>query len=136
MFRYYCNLCKTPQSYNIPPFDLKCALNPHLAIKEFWEDEDWKVPIGYCVCGGEIKPGVVPTYVSTIPAEIPRYSVALGVFDEQLEDAKKLHPQVSDWKKFGNSWRPLIRNDAEKRKMMKQADFEEYNPNEFKGRQR
>ena len=65
-----------------------------------------------------------------------RYSSALGVFDEQLETAKKLHPQVSDWKKFGNSWRPLIKNRAEKKLAMKQANMYEYEPKDFnKGKQ-
>lgn len=66
--------------------------------------------------------------------ENPRYSLALAVNDEQLEAAKKLHPQVSDWKKFGNSWRPLIKNRAEKLKIMKQANFYEFDPNDFKRR--
>ena len=55
----------------------------------------------------------------------PRYSVSLGVLDEGLSDAKKLHPQA-EWKKFGNSWRPLIKNRAEKLKIMRQANYFEY----------
>ena len=133
---YHCNLCGKEENYELCPHELKCALNPDLAVKEEWDDGDWARPIGYCECGGEIKAGFCPNFVIVGYQDVPRYSRTLGVFDEGLEAAKKLHPQVSDWKKFGNSWRPLIRNRAEKVKMMKQANFEEYEPKKFKGRQR
>lgn len=67
--------------------------------------------------------------------DTPRYSASLGVSETQIEDAKKLHPQV-EWKRFGHSFRPLIKNRAEKKKIMKQADFQEYDPEDFKGRDR
>jgi len=67
--------------------------------------------------------------------ENPRYSVSLGVSENQIEEARKLHPQV-EWKKFGHSYRPLIKNRAEKHKIMKQANYEEYDPKDFKGRER
>lgn len=63
--------------------------------------------------------------------ENPRYSVALGVSETQIEEARKLHPQA-EWKKFGNSYRPLIKNRAEKLKLMKQAGMEEYEPSAFR----
>jgi len=66
-------------------------------------------------------------------AENPRYSVTLGVSETQIEAAKRLHPQV-EWKKFGHSYRPLIKNRAEKKKIMKQANYEEYDPKDFKGK--
>ena len=65
--------------------------------------------------------------------DTPRYSVSLGVSETQIEEAKKLHPQA-EWKKFGNSYRPLINNRAEKKLMMKQAGYEEYSPKDFKGK--
>jgi len=66
--------------------------------------------------------------------DTPRYSVSLGVPETQIEEAKKLHPQA-EWKKFGHSYRPLIKNRAEKKKMMKQAHYEEYDPKDFKGKE-
>lgn len=54
-----------------------------------------------------------------------RYSASLGVLDEDLPAARKLHPQC-DWKKFGNSWRPKIRNRQEKKVLMSQAGMFEY----------
>lgn len=66
-------------------------------------------------------------------ANHPRYSVSLGVSETQIEEAVKLHPQC-EWKRFGHSFRPLIKNRAEKKKLMKQANYEEYDPKDFKGR--
>jgi len=63
-----------------------------------------------------------------------RYSVSLGVSETQIEEARKLHPQA-EWKKFGHSYRPLIKSRADKKKLMKQANFEEYDPKDFKGRE-
>lgn len=57
--------------------------------------------------------------------DTPRYSMTLGVLDEGLEAAKKAHPQA-EWKKFGNSWRPLIKNRTDKKRMMQQAKMVEY----------
>jgi len=65
--------------------------------------------------------------------DTPRYSATLGVSETQIEEAVRLHPQA-EWKRFGHSFRPLIKNRAEKKKLMRQAGFEEYDPNDFKGR--
>ena len=65
--------------------------------------------------------------------DTPRYSASLGVSETQIEAAKQLHPQA-EWKRFGHSFRPLIKNRAEKKMMMKQADFEEFSPKDFKGK--
>jgi len=72
-------------------------------------------------------------FVSIGYKDTPRYSVSLGVSETQLEEAKKLHPQA-EWKKFGHSWRPLIRNRTDKKLMMKQAGMEEFGTEQFKGR--
>jgi len=64
-----------------------------------------------------------------------RYSASLGVSETQIEEAKRLHPQV-EWKRFGRSFRPLIKNRNDKKKLMKQANYEEYDPKDFKGRDR
>jgi len=66
--------------------------------------------------------------------ENPRYSISLGVSETQIEEARKLHPQV-EWKRFGHSFRPLIKNRAEKLKLMKQAGYEEFDTKQFKGRE-
>ncbi len=67
--------------------------------------------------------------------DTPRYSATLGVSETQIEEAKRLHPQA-EWKRFGHSWRPLIKNRTEKKRMMKQANFAEYDLKDFKGRDR
>ena len=79
------------------------------------------------------KPRVKANPVTIGYKDSPRYSVTLGVSEKQIEEAKRLHPQA-EWKRFGHSWRPLIKNRAEKKKMMKQADYEEYDPKDFKGK--
>lgn len=66
-------------------------------------------------------------FVSIGYKDTPRYSASLGVPANQIEQAKKLHPQA-EWKRFGNSYRPLIKNRAQKRKLMKQAGFAEFDP--------
>ena len=78
-------------------------------------------------------PRVEHEFVNIGYKDTPRYSATLGVSETQIEDAKRLHPQA-EWKRFGHSFRPLIKNRAEKKKMMKQADFCEYEPKDFKGR--
>lgn len=45
---------------------------------------------------------------------------SLGVLDEDLPNARKLHPQV-EWKKIGNSWCPVVRNRLERQLLCKQA---------------
>lgn len=79
------------------------------------------------------EPKPKPKFVSIGYKDIPRYSISLGVSETQIEEAKKAHPQA-EWKQFGHSFRPLIKNRAEKKKMMKQAGFEEYDPKDFKGK--
>uniref|UniRef100_A0A6H2A4Y2 Uncharacterized protein n=1 Tax=viral metagenome TaxID=1070528 RepID=A0A6H2A4Y2_9ZZZZ len=66
-------------------------------------------------------------------ADSPRYSVTLGVSETQIEEAKRLHPGT-DWKKFGHSYRPLIKNRTDKKRLMQEANYEEYDPKDFKGR--
>ena len=63
----------------------------------------------------------------------PRYSATLGVSETQIEEARKLHPQA-EWKKFGHSYRPLIKNRTDKLRMMKQCGMEEFGVEQFKGR--
>lgn len=63
----------------------------------------------------------------------PRYSVSMGVSETQIEAARKLHPQA-EWKRFGHSYRPLIKNRPGKLKMMKQCGMEEFGVEQFKGR--
>ena len=75
-----------------------------------------------------------PQFVNIGYKDTPRYSASLGVPEAQIEDAKRMHPQA-EWKKFGHSYRPLIRNRAEKKLMMKQAGFDEFDTKQFKGRQ-
>lgn len=106
---------------------------------EFYTDES---PTKCPKCGskwyiwGLVKePTVKGKFVSIGYKDTPRYSASLGVSETQIEEAKKLHPQA-EWKKFGHSWRPLIKNRPEKLKMMKQANYEEYDPKDFKGRDR
>jgi len=74
-----------------------------------------------------------PKFVNIGYKDTPRYSVSMGVSETQIEEAKKLHPQA-EWKRFGHSFRPLIKNRAEKKKMMKQAGMVEYSPKDFKGK--
>lgn len=80
-------------------------------------------------------PNMREEVVNVCYKETPRYSVALGVSETQIDDARKLHPGV-EWKKFGHSYRPLIRNRTEKLKIMKQAGFEEFDESTFKGDKR
>lgn len=79
------------------------------------------------------KSRVKPKFVNIGYKDTPRYSASMGVSETQIEEAKRLHPQV-EWKRFGHSFRPLIKNRAEKKKLMKQADFCEFDPKDFKGR--
>lgn len=82
-----------------------------------------------CECGNNGKRSIVAEHsrggVDYLMNEHVRYSASLGVLDEDLPAARKLHPQC-DWKKFGNSWRPKIRNRQEKKLLMKQAEMFEY----------
>lgn len=79
------------------------------------------------------KPRVKPKFVNLGYKDTPRYSATLGVSETQIEDAKRLHPWV-DWKKFGHSYRPLIKNRTDKKRLMREANYEEFSPDDFKGR--
>ena len=92
-------------------------------------------------CGGRwyllrfiTKPRIKPKFVNIGYKDTPRYSATLGVSETQIEEVKRLHPQV-EWKRFGHSFRPLIKNRTDKKRIMKQANYEEYDPKDFKGRQ-
>ena len=91
-------------------------------------------------CGGRwyllrfiTKSRVKPKFVNIGYKDTPRYSASLGVSETQIEEAKRLHPQV-EWKRFGHSFRPLIKNRTDKKRIMKQCGMEEYDPKDFKGR--
>lgn len=113
--RFECKLCDFSQDFNNSPTQCPgCGSKTYLLrfIKKSRVKHKF-VNIGY--------------------KDTPRYSASLGVSETQIEAAKKLHPQV-EWKRFGHSFRPLIKNRPEKLKMMKQANYEEYDPKQFKGR--
>jgi len=113
--RFECKLCDFVQEYKDSP--VKC---PEC-------DSKW-----YLIRFG-VESMIKPKFVNIGYKDTPRYSATLGVSETQIEEAKKLHPQV-EWKRFGHSFRPLIKNRPEKLKMMKQANFEEYDPKDFKGK--
>lgn len=105
-----------------------------------WEYPNENSPTQCPECGSKwyilrfiTKPKVKSKPVNIGYSSYHRYSASLGVSETQIEEAKKLHPQA-EWKRFGHSFRPLIKNRAEKKKMMKQANFEEFSPKDFKGR--
>jgi len=81
------------------------------------------------------KPRIKAKFVSIGYKDTPRYSITLGVSEIQIEEAKRLHPWV-DWKKFGHSYRPLIKNRTDKKRLMREANYEEFSPKDFKGRGR
>ena len=80
------------------------------------------------------KPRVKAKFVSIGYKDTPRYSASLGVSETQIEAAVRLHPGT-EWKKFGHSYRPLIKNRTDKKRIMREANYEEYEPSDFKGRQ-
>ena len=80
--------------------------------------------------GSEQDPRAYTEQTNIAFKENVRYSAAMGVTDAGIENARKIHPQA-EWKKFGNSWRPKIKNRTEKLKMMKQCGMSEYPPNYF-----
>jgi len=82
---------------------------------------------------GENDPNIKEEVTNICYGENPRYSVTLGVGENQIEQAMKLHPGT-DFKRFGNSFRPLIRNRGHKLKVMKEAGYSEYPPDMFKGK--
>jgi len=113
--RFECKLCDFAQDYKDSPVQCpKC--NSRWYLLRFIKESKPK-----------------PKFVNIGYKDTPRYSASLGVSETQIEEAKKLHPQV-EWKKFGHSYRPLIKNRAEKKKMMSQCGMEEYDPKDFKGR--
>ena len=101
------------------------------------EDSPWKCP----ECGRATyrlsfleESRVKTNFVNIGYKDTPRYSITMGVTETQIEMARKLHPQA-EWKKFGHSYRPLIKNRTDKLKMMKQCGMEEFGTEQFKGRQ-
>lgn len=89
----------------------------------------------FCVCGSK---GCKVKYItrsdfreeskrgiSGLMVEHPRYSASGAVLDEDLAEVKRRNP-YREWKKFGNSWRPLIKNRADKIKFMREAGAYEY----------
>ena len=113
--RFECKLCDFAQDYKESP--TKCP-----------------------ECGGKwyllrfiTKPRVKPKFVNIGYKDTPRYSVSMGVSETQIEEAVRLHPGT-EWKKFGHSYRPLIKNRTDKKRLMKEANFCEYSPDDFKGR--
>lgn len=106
-------------------------------IKEYFnEDSPWKCP----ECGRSTyrlsflkeSRARIP-FVSISYKDTPRYSASLGVSETQIEAAKKLHP-ATEWKRFGHSFRPLIKNRTDKKRLMREAGYEEYDPKDFKGK--
>lgn len=83
---------------------------------------------------GEHDPNIREKVINVCYGENPRYSVTMGVTENQIEQAHKLHPEA-DWKKFGTSYRPLIKNRADKLRMMRQCGMSEFPPDMFKGRE-
>lgn len=104
-----------------------------------YPDED--SPMACPECGGK---SYLLSFLHTSRAQVEfvnigykencRYSSTLGVSETQIEAAKKLHPQA-EWKKFGHSYRPLIKHRNDKVKLMKQCGMVEYDPHTFKGKQ-
>jgi hypothetical protein len=98
-----------------------------------------------CSCGTQLVGKSVEKYGTDDPrckeevtnicyGENPRYSMTLGVTETQIKQAMKLHPGT-DWKRFGKSFRPLIRNRGHKLQMMREAGYDEFDTKQFKGRQ-
>jgi hypothetical protein len=115
-------------------------------FKESYDPNEtgYRDPEPCLVCGGKAKhkhvikgsaqdPNIKEEIINICYGENPRYSASLGVSETQIEQARQLHPQA-EWKKFGHSYRPLIKNRAEKLKMMRQAGYEEFGTEQFKGR--
>ena len=88
----------------------------------------------HVVKGSEQDPNTKVGVVNIAYKDSPRYSASMGVSETQIKEAMKLHPQA-EWKKFGYSYRPLIKNRTDKLRMMKQCGMEEFGVEQFKGRQ-
>ncbi|NIT58965.1 MAG: hypothetical protein GWN00_22895 [Aliifodinibius sp.] len=103
-------------------------------------------PYGACkICNSPLVGKMVEKYSDKDPntkAEVvniaynenPRYSAALGVSETQIEEARKAHPGT-EWKKFGHSYRPLIKHRNDKLRLMREAKMEEFGPEQFKGKE-
>ena len=115
MDRFECKLCDFVQDYENAPFRCpKCnSGNYTLRFLKNSKEKHEFVNVGY--------------------QENWRYSRALGVPEEQIAEASKVYPHT-EWKKFGHHYRPLIKNRAEKKRIMKAFKMEEYNPKDFKGK--
>ena len=113
--------------------------------KQYFKHIGRGTPAACNICGSKTKLQMVQKYSEQDPSvreevtnicygENPRYSASLGVSETQIEEAMKLHPGT-DFKRFGHSFRPLIRNRAHKLEVMKQVGYEEFDTKQFKGRQ-
>ena len=71
-------------------------------------------------CGGIIDAGFPKQFVNVGYGEHERVLRSLGVLDEDLPAAKKLHPQA-EWKKVGNSWCPIAKTRTDRQLLCKQA---------------
>lgn len=120
MSNYYCDKCGKIEKYDLSPHELKCTLNPHLAIKGEWNDEDWKAPIGFCECGGEIKSGEPKKRVTITFQDSPRYSWAMGVNRQDIPKAMREHPDRTYHPKTGQL---LVKNRTEKKKLMSEHGY-------------
>lgn len=124
---YYCKKCHEIYEYKASPFELKCVLNPILAIKKEWDEEDWKAPIALCHCGGEIDAGHPKNFANISMGEHERLSWSLGCDEAQLPEMQKIHPGA-EWRQSpeGGGYQMIIKNRTEKKKRMKERGFEEY----------
>jgi len=123
---YYCKKCNKIYDYETSPFDLKCALNPELAVKETWENNDWDAPIGFCECGGEIEVGTPYEFISLDYGEHERLSWTLGCDEHQLPKMMKKHPGAEFRKAKSGGYQMVIKNRTEKLRRYKEAGAEEY----------
>jgi hypothetical protein len=114
--RFECKMCSFVQDYKDAPAKCPKCWSGHYRIR-YMNNSPVKtkfVNLGY--------------------KDTPRYSVSMGVSEAQIKEAIKLHPQA-EWKKFGHSYRPLIKNRTDKLRMMKQCGMEEFGVEQFKGKQ-
>lgn len=120
---YYCSLCGKIEYFNLDPFDLKLALNPDLAIKETWDDEDWNRSIGICKCGGEILPGHPKSkqniMIGNRPYFKPLHSDSLAINPCQAEEHRRLFPDIG----LDSECRPIFENYKQHDDYLKQTGF-------------
>lgn len=99
---YHCDKCHKETKLNLSPFEFKCALNPDLAVKPEWGKEDWNRPIGFCLCGGEIKAGSYrEPYYGQISGEHKIVNVAMGCHPDQVPEMLEKFPD-SEYDSDGN----------------------------------